>query len=474
MADDADNKRINPESLDPSRRAARGLESSFDDTTGSEEIVILDENIKQRQVDELERVEAAEAERAKIEEAAASINAEARQLPVESERQQIRIVMVTDDSTIFEEGSPAQQEYLQYASLFDELHVIVITYQEDGYTDTVRLDDHLWLYPTDSRNWVFAIYDAYRVGVNQLSFASGFRADVVAARDPFEAGLAGYLLSRRFDRPLQVQVLTNPFDQYFQGQSPKNRWLLFIAQFVLPRISCVCVTSGQLKSTLTRKYQKLSDRTVVLPVFRDLTLWRDATPTFSLKERYPQFKFLMLLVSSLTQKQNVEMAIDSVAYMISKYPTVGLVIVGDGPHRKALERKVLSMNLQNQIVFEPQTDDTISHMKSADLLLNTASFEENDDVLTQAAAAGLPLVTVSGGITDVLIEDGMSGFVCPPNDRNCFEARINEFLNNNQLRKTFSMNARDRVFEVVEQDQGAYLRTFAGTFERCLVDSYHE
>ena len=456
------------DSFDSAQQAKESLESAIGDIASTEDVIRLDTGVKKQD----EAAIASDLEVEKTMPSAPLPPAEPREVRHTSDRQQIRVLMIMDDPLVFVEGSTVHEEYRRYALLFDELHVIVLTSKDDEYTEPVRVNDTFWLYPSRSGNWLFSIYRAYRTGVSQLSFASGFRADIIATRNPFEAGLAGYFLARRFSRTLQIHVHTNPFDPYFQEQSAKNWFLVFIAWFILPRANCIRVTSEYLKNALTKRFGDRLRRLIVLPVFHDLGLWFHSQPRFSLKDIYPQFKFIMLIVAEMHPRQNIELAIDAASYVLSKYPIVGLVIVGEGSHRKTLERKVASMKMQDYIKFEPHVDDTVSYMKSADLFLNTADFDENDEVLAQAAAAGVPIISTSGGLADALIEDGKSGFLCPKNDVTCFGTRINEFLNNNRYRKMFSTNVRDRVFSIVEQDPNEYYWRYAQSFVQCVVDSY--
>ena len=55
-------------------------------------------------------------------------------------------------------------------------------------------------------------------------------------------------------------------------------------------------------------------------------------------------------------------------------------------------------------------------------------------------ASGLPCVAAAGGGPKSLIEDGKSGFLCPPNDAEYYLEKIQLLLNNSMLRKQFIRN----------------------------------
>lgn len=451
---------------DPALREADELAAALKQTGGDDELVVVDPILQQQEAEAARAAQAAaEAVRAANEAAAAT--------PV-SERMNIRLLLVTTDVSLFAAGSQMQSEYLQLSAYFDELHIVVLTERGSGLPESVRMSDRMWVYATNSRSRLFALYDTYRIVKKQLSFAAGFRADIIAATDPFEAGAAAHILSRRFDRPLHVQVPVDPFDQYFTQAREGNGWRRWAARYIIPRAECVLVRSVYLRDTLVRRYKKIVDQIMVLPAYRDLSFFRDSEPTFDAHTRYPQFKFIILIIARLDARSKIEFAFDACIPLLQQYPTIGLVVVGDGPELSNLKKKVTAEHVQDHIIFEPDTEDLVSYMKTSNLLVNPANTEENDATLAAAAAAGLPVLTVSGGAADAIFVDGINGMVCPSGDMVCFQARLNQFLNDNQLRTTFSINGRNHVFEVVEQDAAAYRESYVQSFESCVWKNFKE
>ncbi len=436
---------------DPAEREAAGLDAALKAMREDEELLPVEDSAVDAPTD--------------------PAGAEKILVPV-SDRQRIRLLLVTTDTSVFVEGSQLYNEYRELAEYFDELHIIVLSDRAQALPDSLRLAERAWVYATNSRSMLFAIYDAYRIAGKQLSFAAGFRADAIAATNPFEAGIVAYLVGRRYARPVQVHVSHNPFESYFVSEREGNNWRRLAARFVLPRADCLVARSERIGEMLTKRYRDRTDRLITLPPFRDLSFFRDAQPASDLHVRYPQFKFIILAIASLHARNKIDFAIDACVHTIRQYPTVGLVIVGDGPEQGRLKKRVLAAGVHNQVVFEPESEDVVSHLKTANLLISTATSEEADATLAAAAAAGLPVLTVAGGIADTLFEDKVNAFVCPADDMVCFQACIGEFLSNNQLRTTFSINSRSAVFSVVEQDAAAYRAAYAQAAESCVVRTF--
>lgn len=446
--------------LDPAQRAAAGLESVLlnpdqGGTEGDTEIAVLNPQLQ------------------KAEESSAAPPEE--EVPVvESNRQRLRVLMITADTSLFVSGSQSQGEYLRLAALFDELHVIVLSRRRDKTPAELRLGEHAWLYATNTRTRLGALVRAHRIAHRELSFGGGFREDLVVSTDAFGPGMAGYWIGRSHQRPLQVQVFENPFDPHFVKDMRGNRWRKLAARFVIPRSHCLVVQAAYVGEEITKRYPHMRERISVLPPFHDIAYFRDAPPLFDLRERYPRFQFIILIISRLEARDRVSYALDVCIPIVQQYPTIGVVVVGDGHERKHLEQQAARAGVAEQIVFESKEDDLVSHMKSANVLLNVSVDEEHDAMLAAAAAAGLPVISVAGGMADVLFEDAVNAFVCPEGDFGCLHTRINEFLNDNRLRGSFAINGRNRVFEAGMQDAEVYRDAFVGVFESCVLKTYSD
>jgi glycosyltransferase involved in cell wall biosynthesis len=453
--------------ISPEDRAASllGIAIAENDGAYDDEITILDKDLQEKKLREQKVQETAQANKM-AEQAIASAP--------RSERKKLRALVVTADVSLFSAGSAAEAEYATLADYFDELHIIVLTLRSGAKLKPRRIAPNVWVYPTVSRSPLFAIYDIYKIARKQLAFAAGFRADIVVSTDPFECGAAAYAVARRYDRPLQLQVLVNPFEVDYAAERDGNKWRLLAAKFLIPRADCILVRSEHIHEVLKKRYRDLADHIALLPPFHDLKSFKDATPAFDLHERYPQMKFIILTVSSFDGKSRTDLAIDACAPIIRQYPTIGLVIVGEGPLRHRSERKVAGMLLQNRIVFESQMNELVSYMKSSNLFLNVDTDETHDMYLAAASAAGLPVLTVEGNMASTLFTDNVNGFICPENDMVCLQARIGEFLNDNQLRASFALNARSQVFSTMEQDPEAYRRAYVDSFASCMLSHYSE
>lgn len=113
-------------------------------------------------------------------------------------------------------------------------------------------------------------------------------------------------------------------------------------------------------------------------------------------------------------QKRVDLALDVWAQCRKKFPDWKLTIVGDGPDRKMLERKVVLENI-GQVVFEGKQDPT-PYYKRASILLLTSEYEGFGIVLTECMCFGVvPVVYGSFSSLYDIVTHEKDGLIIPYN-----------------------------------------------------------
>jgi glycosyltransferase involved in cell wall biosynthesis len=192
---------------------------------------------------------------------------------------------------------------------------------------------------------------------------------------------------------LHLQVHTDLFDPYFSSLSPGNRLKVFLARFLLSRADSVRVVSRRIADSLAARGVRAP--VTVLPVFVDLEGLKKAE-VLDRRARYPHFKKLVLVVHGWKRKRTSRLP-SGVAEIAKADATAGLVVVGSGSERVALENLARELGIGEKVVFEG-AQDPFPFYKSADLVLVTPEYEGFGMVIVEALAAGSPVVSYDVGI----------------------------------------------------------------------------
>uniref|UniRef100_UPI0030DB94E7 glycosyltransferase n=1 Tax=Cyanothece sp. BG0011 TaxID=2082950 RepID=UPI0030DB94E7 len=117
-----------------------------------------------------------------------------------------------------------------------------------------------------------------------------------------------------------------------------------------------------------------------------------------------------------------------------------MAIVGDGPHREALESHFAGT--QTHFIGYLQGLELASAFASADAFVFPSTTETLGLVLLEAMAAGCPVVAAnSGGIPDI-VTDGVNGYLFDPQDENGSIMATKRLLATTEEREQLRSNAR--------------------------------
>ncbi|MBC1868059.1 glycosyltransferase family 4 protein [Listeria seeligeri] len=116
---------------------------------------------------------------------------------------------------------------------------------------------------------------------------------------------------------------------------------------------------------------------------------------------------VILSLGRIAQEKNIDAIINAMPEVILKEPNAKLVIVGDGPVRKDLEKIVENKNLEEHVIFTGAVDwENISlYYQLGDLFVSASTTETQGLTYAEAMAASLPVVakrdeSIEGFLTD--------------------------------------------------------------------------
>lgn len=115
-----------------------------------------------------------------------------------------------------------------------------------------------------------------------------------------------------------------------------------------------------------------------------------------------------------------------------------LRIFGEGEDRQKLETQIQSYNLSN-IKLCGYANDLSKEMNQASIFAFSSRYEGWGLVLIEAQAKGLPCVSFACKQgPEEIIDDGVNGYLVPPNDIDNFANKLLSLMKNIDLRKSFS------------------------------------
>jgi N-acetyl-alpha-D-glucosaminyl L-malate synthase BshA len=139
---------------------------------------------------------------------------------------------------------------------------------------------------------------------------------------------------------------------------------------------------------------------------------------------------ILLYVGNLLPVKGVHFLLEAFQRVSRKDESLRLVLVGDGPLRSSLEKRVEELGLGGKVHFvgrRPHEEIPV-WLGAADAVVLTSLSEGLPSILLESMGAGRPMVATDvGGIREVL-QDGVTGFLAPARDVEAIGDRLESLL----------------------------------------------
>lgn len=258
---------------------------------------------------------------------------------------------------------------------------------------------------------------AIRGGIRAVHLARQFHLDVVHNQTEFALGMIGKLVAHELDIPC-LHTYHTMYQDYLHyianGHIVKPKNVATYARLYMHNIDGVIAPSKRVLDTL-RSYDVTAPIRII-PTGINLRVYQHqdspaAVHALRAKYGYEDDTPVLLSLSRLAYEKNIHTLIDAMPDILAQNPAVQLLIVGDGPARKTLERQVRQMDLGSHVQFagEIKNDDVHHYYQMADVFVSASDSESQGLTYDEALASDLPIVVMRSVYTNELIDDPAIG-----------------------------------------------------------------
>jgi GalNAc-alpha-(1->4)-GalNAc-alpha-(1->3)-diNAcBac-PP-undecaprenol alpha-1,4-N-acetyl-D-galactosaminyltransferase len=201
------------------------------------------------------------------------------------------------------------------------------------------------------------------------------------------------------------------------AQAISRTWAL-LRRYVYARARALVVQTRGIKSFFSEKTQTrchIIPNPVIVPKH--------------VRQKVTHKKKTIVGMGRLVEQKGFDLLLRAFAKIAASYPDWNLVIWGQGPLHRELEELALELGLRERATFPGQTSDTHRVLMEADLFVLSSRFEGFPNVLCEAMACGLPVVSfdVPSGPSDI-IAHGKNGFLVPASDIDALAKTMDRLL----------------------------------------------
>jgi len=305
--------------------------------------------------------------------------------------------------------------------------------------------------------------------------------DVIHVHHPVLIGRVAAYLSRKYDVPL-VYTYHTQYEQYLDYAGP-IRWLSrgagkdnvfgrlrcrgsrVIKQELAPwylsgfmrRCHTVIAPTEGMKRMFNLQYgytYNCQADVAVLPTGLNRESYQaDPSAVREIRQRCGEGEMpLLVTVSRLGHEKNVPFLLRCMARLKQYLPCFRLMVIGDGPQRQAYMDLCDQLDIRQQICFlgSLPNQEIAAHMAAADCFVFASKTETQGIVVLEAMAAGTPVVALRASGVEDLVEDGISGYLCPEEEE-AFTEQLLRVLQNEPLRNSLRAGAFEAALQYREE-----------------------
>jgi L-malate glycosyltransferase len=183
-------------------------------------------------------------------------------------------------------------------------------------------------------------------------------------------------------------------------------------------------------------------------------------------------KFLVTTVGNVRHVKGHDLFIKAAAEVALRFPEASFSVAGEVLEPKyfeELQQLIHDLKLSERFHFIGGVDDIRGHLSQADIFVLPSRSEGFSNAIIEAMAESLPVVATNVGGNAEAVQDGVSGFIVPPEDVVALAGAISELLADRS--KAIRMGAVGKLLVAEKFTTEAMMRRIATAYANLLAVS---
>lgn len=151
----------------------------------------------------------------------------------------------------------------------------------------------------------------------------------------------------------------------------------------------------------------------------------------------------VVAMGRLIRQKGFDLLLDAFSDVSRAFPEWRLVILGDGPERSELMSQARSLGIADRVQFTGAVRDPSPYLLCSGFLVMSSRFEGFGNVLAEAMACGLPVVSFDcpSGPAEI-VDDGRNGILVAPQDTVALAHAMKRMIADEPMRRNMARQAK--------------------------------
>jgi 1,2-diacylglycerol 3-alpha-glucosyltransferase len=255
-----------------------------------------------------------------------------------------------------------------------------------------------------------------------------FAPQIVHSHHPYLLGDTALRVAARHNIPVVFthHTLYENYVHYVPVDSPRlRRFVLDLATGYCNLCSAVIAPSESVAGLLAERGVQVPVE--VIPTGVDLPNFASGDGSaFRVREGIPQSSFLLGHLGRLAKEKNLRFLATAVARFLRRHPEARFLLAGEGPAGEEIRQILDSAGVVDRLHSTGVLGrhELASAYQAMDVFVFASLTETQGMVLTEAMAAGIPVVAVDASGVREVVRDGVNGRLLPGADAEEFAAAL--------------------------------------------------
>lgn len=255
-----------------------------------------------------------------------------------------------------------------------------------------------------------------------------FNPDIIHSQHPFLLGWTAVRIARSLDLPLVFthHTLYEQYTHYVPGDSPAmKRFIVELSTRYANLADQVFAPSQSIRDLLIER--GVTSPVLVMPTGVSVERFADGKGRdFLMKKHIPHDAFVVGHMGRLAPEKNLEFLARSVVAFMKEHGEAVFLLVGTGPSQQAIEQIFAEAGMSDRlhmcgVLVKDELADALNAMS---VFAFASKSETQGMVLTEAMAAGLPVVALDApGVREVVV-DASNGRLITAETQEAFAAAL--------------------------------------------------
>lgn len=334
--------------------------------------------------------------------------------------------------------------------------VFIFAPETKGFIDKDK--KHIFRYPS----FTWPGQKTYPLGLPFLATditnkIKNLKLDIIHAQHLFTMGRLGMRVARNLDIPFvyTYHTLIAEYTHYVPFFSDISKKVIINMSRNFCNKCDQVITPSPSMAKILKKYG-VTKQIEPIPTGIYIDKLKDHFPVSVIRAKWdiPENRKILLYLSRIAKEKNIDFLLKSFKMLLNKrrkkhnLPDIHLLMVGGGPELAFYQELVKKMDIENYVTFTGmiKNDLAVRYYGAADVFVFPSITETQGIVVSEAMAAGTPVVAVNKMGPSDLVIDGEDGYLTDLNISE-FAGKIEKLLDNEVLYKKMAKNARSDAKE---------------------------